>query len=127
MKRPRPRLLTAPPASATHRHRMALAARLRTLSRPEYKGMVRTLRPQAIRVALEEVPMPKINPAMYATGLAAYQAGENLVTMVGRANVLTDPGPAHTDDEVAVPSLFVGFLDGVLADIRKLVAAPPAQ
>jgi hypothetical protein len=69
--------------------------------------------------------MPKLNQAQYAIGRTAYGAGEGVASIAARADLLTGPGPAHTDDEDAVPSLFCGFLDGLLADIRKIAASIP--
>jgi len=65
--------------------------------------------------------MPKLSQTHYAIGRTAYGAGEGVASIAARADLLAVQEP----NEDAVPSLFCGFLDGLLADIRKIAASIP--
>lgn len=64
--------------------------------------------------------MEKLNTALYDTGREAYERGENVAQLAERALVIeNDPNANGT----AVPSLLLGFISGLVEDIRSIKGA----
>lgn len=61
----------------------------------------------------------KIDSAQFDQGVAAYARGATLRGLVEQAARLEATQP---DNEDAIPSLLIGFGEGLLADIRKIRA-----
>ena len=65
--------------------------------------------------------MPVISEEHYNAGRALYEGGMTVRDIVAHADKFKD-----ADDENIIPSLAVGFLEGLLADIRKIAARTPS-
>lgn len=61
-----------------------------------------------------------IDDGAYTTGVEAYRAGQSLYELVER--ILTDQRGSG-EAEIEQMSFAAGFLDGLLADIRKIAGA----
>ena len=66
--------------------------------------------------------MEKLNTALYDTGREAYERGENVAQLAERA-IAIENDPVANEDGTAIPSLFLGFLNGIVADIRAIKGA----
>lgn len=64
--------------------------------------------------------MPVISEEHYNAGRALYEGGMTVRDIVAHADKFKD-----VDDENIIPSLAVGFLEGLLADIRAIREANP--
>lgn len=67
--------------------------------------------------------MPKIDAAQYENGLAAYRNGKTLRDMVE----VTEAMEQVPELEELVPSIMLGFADGLIADLRSVFTSPTFQ
>ena len=71
--------------------------------------------------------MSHLVSACYEQGLAAYSAGKSIAYLVEVAeeidNIIAKTEVDHQEKADALPSLIAGFVDGLLADFRGLVAS----
>ena len=73
--------------------------------------------------------MSHLISARYEHGQAAYRAGKSIAYLVEVAEeidkIIAKTEVEHREKADALPSLIVGFVDGFLADFRKLVEPEP--